>query len=139
MNDDKYYFVMPSTSPQPPSPSPSPPSPSPALSLAPPASGSWELADEGDHWCGASHPGQAGFTQESGQALAEQYGGSWAYSAKANNGWVFCEMSLEDCQAACIAMGDCAELSVTSNSCCFPATSVCEGGRRVNDDKYYFV
>ena len=59
----------------------------------------------------------------------------WANDGK--NGWRFCGLTLEGCQEACIAMGDCAELSVASNGCCFPATSECEGTRRSNDDKYY--
>ena len=118
-NDEKYYFTTTSTPPPPPA-----------------AAGSWELA--GDHWCGTTHPGQEGFTQETGQGLAEQYGGDWAYSSKANNGWRYCGLSLEQCQAACLAMGDCAELSVASNGCCFPATSTCHGYRRLSDQKYMY-
>jgi len=33
-------------------------------------------------------------------------------------------------------MGDCAELSVTPNGCCFPATETCEGQQRPGDTKY---
>merc|ERR1712039_402032 len=73
-----------------------------------------------------------------GDAIATQYGGSWGFSNKANNGWLYCGMSPEECQSACCEMG-CAELSVTNNNCCFPAMSVCEGSSRQNDDKWYFI
>jgi len=93
--------------------------------------------DSDDHWCGTTHPGQAGYDQESGAALAELYGGNWKYDA--NNGWRFCGLSLEECQTACVQMGECAELLYTSNGCCFPATQQCNGDQRTNDEKYDVV
>lgn len=62
-------------------------------------------------------------------------GGTWLNDGK--NGWRFCGLTLEGCQEACVGMGDCAELSVASNLCCFPARTQCDGTRRPNDDKYY--
>merc|ERR1712203_1040230 len=108
VNDDKWYLIAePSTSTSPPSTPPTPPS----------SSCTFEAAGDDDHWCGLSHAGQAGFTDDTGDAIATQYGGSWGLSNKANNGWLYCGMSLEECQSACCEMG-CAELSVTSNNCC---------------------
>merc|ERR1712137_472541 len=33
-------------------------------------------------------------------------------------------------------MGNCAELHIASNGCCFPASSTCSGTRRMQDKKY---
>ena len=41
--------------------------------------------------------------------------------------WRLCSSSLPNCKAACQRLGDCAEMSVASNGCCFPAASTCSG------------
>ena len=109
-----------------PFPPPSPWIPPPS----PPNTSSWHLTSTVGNWCGTSHPGQAGYSDEIGLP----YGGNWGYSTK--DGYRFCKLSLASCQAACVDMGGCAELSVAPNGCCFPARSVCYGNRRVNDHKY---
>jgi len=107
--------------------------PPPPLPPPPSAEVCWEPVDGG--WCGDDHPGQAGYDADSGAPYLSE-GGNWKSS---DDGWRFCGVSLEQCQAACIAMGDCAEVSFTSNLCCFPATEQCHGSERTNDQKYHVV
>jgi len=127
-NDDKYQVTACALPPSPPS----------AQLLTQPSSLAapvcWEDAPEGSYWCGVTHPGQAAYTEESGAALAAEYDGQWGLDTK--NGWRFCDMSLDECRDSCVAMGDCAEMSVASNGCCFVAKSTCDGTKRTNDDKY---
>ena len=115
-----------------------PAAPTAVSTLSPPwppiSSDCFVIANDGRHWCGLTHPGQAAYDAASGAPYLQD-GDTWGSDGK--NGWRFCGLSLEACQQACVGMGGCAELSVASNGCCFPATSQCEGARRPNDDKYY--
>jgi len=109
---------------------PPPPQPTP-----PPFTGCWEEAPLGEHWCGTSHPGQAGYNADSGALYTTQEGQNWRRDE--SNGWRFCGLPLQECKAACMGMGDCAELTVVvSNGCCFPAATRCDGSSRSQDVKY---
>jgi len=118
----------------PPPPSPSPPPPAATTPSPPPLLLCWEDATFGDFWCGGTHPGQAGYTQQSGSALGIGASSDYVWEKK-GAGWRFCGLSLEECKAACSAMGACAELIVSGNGCCYPATSRCVGIKRTNDLK----
>jgi len=57
---------------------------------------------------------------------------------KKGAGWRFCGLTEEMCKAACIFMGTCAEVGISSNGCCYPALSHCLGNQRTNDKKFLF-
>jgi len=105
-------------------------------SPAPPAPLCWQAS--GDHWCGSSHPGQQAYDADSGKAIAASLGGTVTWE-KVSPGWRFCGVTLDQCKDACIQLGDCAEVNMASNECCYPAQTACEGSQRPNDDKYLAV
>ena len=59
--------------------------------------------------------------------------GNWQRSGTA--GWRFCGFTRSECETACVGMGECAEMSIAGNGCCFPARSTCEGDQRKADTK----
>jgi len=123
--------------PPPPPPSSSTPPPPPEASPPPPQPLCFVDAPAGDDWCGFNHPGQAEYSQEEGDAWVKAFNenGNWLRSG--THGWRFCGFTRSDCEKACVAMGDCAELSVTKNGCCFPARSRCDGDSRQADSKLF--
>jgi len=94
----------------------------------------WREASNGDHWCGVTHPGQEDYDEGSGAYYAALYGGTWGYDA--SHGWRFCQLSIGECMAACLAMDEeCAEVNLAPNGCCFIAKEPCQGSKRTGDLK----
>ena len=95
-----------------------------------------EPAPPGDHWCGASH-NQGEYTSDDAVTLVDLGLAQQPSRFRLGSyGWRLCGANLQQCQQACVALGDCAELSMASNGCCFPATEACDGTKRTKDSKY---
>jgi len=116
-----------------------------------PVDGSWAPSDAGSYWCNMHN--EDDYSIDDGKEIADYYNRSWTYTdtdgsevvqgGSANwklgsHGWRFCGLTLAQCQAACSTMGDCAELMVTSNGCCLPAKSRCNGTDETDGEKFDF-
>ena len=112
------------------------------------------VSEDGDDWCGTSHPGQALFSDSSPDELNDANVDGWNEYlpsinwrndvSSSNNGWRFCGLTFAQCTQACVALaahyvegGKCEEMMVTdANGCCFPAYTECNGNKRPTDPKY---
>lgn len=113
-----------------------------SVSASPPTYCWAQASDPDNHWCGGDHPGQANYTASSTDGTP--YADYWQEDVANGNGWRFCDLEelgpvLDVCKEACIALGGCAELSLTNNGCCFPAQTQCFGNKRQGDTKYIVV
>ena len=78
-----------------------------------------EPAPPGDLWCGASH-NQGEYTSDDGATLVGlgliDSGNPRKFALRAS-GWRLCGASLEQCHQACVALGECGEMSVLPSGC----------------------
>jgi hypothetical protein len=86
-------------------------------------------------WCGGTHPGQSSYSKLAGDAIVAELGnGAWQQK---DMGWRFKDLTLDECKEGCVALGDCAEMMVSSDGrYCYPATSACDGGELNSASKY---
>ena len=45
-------------------------------------------------------------------------------------------VTIDECKEACLQLGDCAEVNMANNGCCYPAQSMCVGTQRGGDTKH---
>ena len=100
--------------------------------------GSLVEAEASDRWCGGTHnendytSADAVTLSNLGLAKAIQ---SFAFFPSL--GWYLCGWKdAGKCKEACLALGPCAEVSVTRSGCCFFSRTHCVGSMRPNDEKY---
>ena len=63
--------------------------------------------------------------------------GHGVWQLTSGQGWRFKSLTLDECKEACISLGDCAELVVSSNGFCYPAQSGCDGDQMTGAAKYW--
>ena len=54
----------------------------------------------------------------------------WLHDTRKGHGWRWCKITVDDCKAACVGAGDCAEIYYSQSGCCFPSKAHCVGGQR---------
>ena len=95
-------------------------------------------AGPGDHWCGKTH-NENEYTSDDVDALVAMGHSASNFVFDSKNGWRLCQATLDECKQACETLGECAELNVAGNGCCFFGPTHCVGTERSNDQKYLVV
>ena len=84
--------------------------------------------------CGANH-NKDDYSDADKVTLANM--GLGRFGLDKTRSWQLCGSSLNKCKEACVALGDCAEISVNkAGTCCHFAKSMCKGARLKKGTKY---